>query len=110
MRTNSGAMGDMGKPRMIGLVERSPEPGSPFPPSMVLSPISRRPLRLLDATVRAVLNKPVPDGRAWHAGGSTQVANPRASIVVVTFNNLVFTRLCLESALANTDDEYELIV
>ena len=33
------------------------------------------------------------------------------SIVVVTFNNLVFTRLCLESALANTRySPYEIIV
>ena len=40
----------------------------------------------------------------------TRVDEPRASIVVVTRGNLVFTRLCLESVLANTDDGYELIV
>jgi GT2 family glycosyltransferase len=38
-------------------------------------------------------------------------AEPDASIVVVTYDNLVFTRLCLETVLANTDSmSYELIV
>jgi GT2 family glycosyltransferase len=36
---------------------------------------------------------------------------PRASIVIVTYNNLVYTRLCLESILKNTDYiNYEVII
>jgi GT2 family glycosyltransferase len=41
---------------------------------------------------------------------STPAAQPRASVVIVTFNSLVFTKLCLESVLSNTDPGYELIV
>jgi GT2 family glycosyltransferase/2-polyprenyl-3-methyl-5-hydroxy-6-metoxy-1,4-benzoquinol methylase/glycosyltransferase involved in cell wall biosynthesis len=39
------------------------------------------------------------------------VDRPRASIIVVTFNNLALTRLCLESILRNTEyPDYEVIV
>jgi GT2 family glycosyltransferase/glycosyltransferase involved in cell wall biosynthesis len=38
-------------------------------------------------------------------------ATPRASIIVVTYNNLALTRLCLESVVCNTDyPNYEVIV
>jgi GT2 family glycosyltransferase len=63
----------------------------------VLSPISRWPTRLPEATVKTVLARSVPKTPA-NRGGRT----PAVSIIVPTFNSLVFTRLCLETLLANT--------
>ncbi len=39
-----------------------------------------------------------------------EAPEPAASIVVVSFNSLPFTRLCLETVLANSDGPFELIV
>jgi GT2 family glycosyltransferase len=76
----------------------------PLPKSLLLTPQARRPIKLRESTIRAVLRRRVPS--------STEAAStrPRVSIVVVTFNNLVFNRLCLESILTNTACDYELIV
>jgi GT2 family glycosyltransferase len=77
----------------------------PFPGDMVLSPLSRRPTRLLGPTIETVLERPIPvRDRAIPHGGS------HASIVIVTYDNLVFTRLCIESLIAHTETDYELIV
>jgi len=83
---------------------RSPE-GQLFPASMPLEPVSRRPTVLPRATVEAALDTPVPryEGRV----GATRES---ASIVVVTHDNLAFTRLCLRSVLANSGEGIELIV
>jgi GT2 family glycosyltransferase len=78
---------------------------SPFPAEMSLEPVSRRPTVLPRATIEASLGNPVP-GRDAPA----ELGSGGASIVVVTHDGLVFTRLCLESVLANTDREFELIV
>jgi GT2 family glycosyltransferase len=76
---------------------------APFPPSLVLSPSSRWPTTLPEKTLRAVEESPPLEPRT--------VWKPRFSIVVVTFDNLAFTRLCLETVLANTKRrDYELIV
>ena len=85
---------------------------------MVLEPISRRPIILPESTVRVVgelpagaaaMHRPAlhrPSGPADASGRS-----PRASIVVVARDNLIFTKLCLESVIANSHDpDYELIV
>src|SRR5437868_6519404 len=110
-RTHIHARPDGGEQTVIGLAEGLQEEASPFAPEMVLTPLARRPLTLPEATVKAVLSRPVPDGRARQTTAPTQAASARASIIIVTFNNLVFTRLCLESVLANTDDEaYEMVV
>jgi len=92
----------------------------PFPSTMVLIPISRWPTRLPETTVQTVLARPVPEpltlpvdlGRTANTTqGTTQVAAKAVSIVIVTFNNFVFTRMCLESLLANTDyPNYEIVV
>ena len=76
-----------------------------FPADLSLVPLSRRPLRLAEATVQRVLDTAIV---ASHRAS----VRPRASIVVVTHNNVVFTRMCLASVIANTpsDAEYELIV
>jgi GT2 family glycosyltransferase len=77
-----------------------------FPSPMILSPLSRRPIRLPESTVRVVTRKAAP---AFAPRADASV--PRASIVVVTFNNLVFTRMCLESVLANTEyPNFEIVV
>jgi GT2 family glycosyltransferase len=77
-----------------------------FPSTLVLTATLRWPTRLPDTTVQAVLAAPTPRSRpASVAGGK------RASIVVVTFNNLVFTKFCLQSLLINTEyANYEVIV
>ena len=74
-----------------------------FPPDLLLTPVSRRPTRLDESTVSTVLESPPP---SYPAG--PHVA-PDASVVVVTRDNLVFARLCLESLLAATDGAYEVI-
>lgn len=73
-----------------------------FPDSMPLEPVSRRPTVLPRATVEAALAAPVPR----HEGSSATAA----SVVVVTHDNLAFTRLCLRSVLANSGEGVELIV
>ncbi|HXA42100.1 MAG TPA: glycosyltransferase family 2 protein [Candidatus Solibacter sp.] len=70
---------------------------TPFPRQLVLEPTSRRPTVLDADTVDRVLSAPIPPRR-----GLTPFVVPRVSIVVVTHDNLVFTRLCLESLLAST--------
>ena len=77
-----------------------------FPLELDLRPLSRRPTVLPAATVDSVLR-----ADAARLGPRAPNENPVASIVVVAFNGLVFTRLCLESVLANTDGPpYELVL
>jgi GT2 family glycosyltransferase len=76
----------------------------PFPEDLVLTPISRRPTRLEDSTLRSILDREVP------AQGVGPAAAPEASVVVITRDNLPFLRLCLESLLAATEGAYEVIV
>ncbi|MDX6505335.1 MAG: hypothetical protein QOE29_2460, partial [Gaiellaceae bacterium] len=69
-----------------------------------LTPVARRPLRLEAETVAAVAAAPLP-------AGESAAETPEVSVVVVTYDGLVFTRLCLESVLADTDaPPHELIV
>jgi GT2 family glycosyltransferase len=77
---------------------------APFPGDLVLTPVSRRPTRLEDATVRWVLDRDVP------AFPDRVADEPQASVVVVTRDNLPFLRICLESVLAGTELPCELIV
>jgi GT2 family glycosyltransferase len=85
-----------------------------FPHNMALTPLSRRPIRLPDATVETALMRPVPIFKRRAKPSTEQEERDdrkRVSIVVVTHDNLIFTRLCLESVLANTGSpSYELIV
>jgi GT2 family glycosyltransferase len=77
-----------------------------FPASMPLEPVSRRPTVLPRETVEAALAAPVQPFQAPAGSGRAS-----ASIVVVTHDNLAFTRLCLQSVLAHTDgDGFELVV
>jgi GT2 family glycosyltransferase len=79
--------------------------GAVFSPELVIEPVSRRPTTLADATVEAVAGHLVsthPEAPLLGAGS--------ASIVVVTHDGLPFTRLCLESLLAHTSGDFELVV
>jgi GT2 family glycosyltransferase len=81
---------------------------NPLPSSLLLSPTCRWPTRLPEATVQAVMARPVP--AAWRQGPNGPLT-ARASIVIVTYNSLVYTKLCLESVLSNTDyPNYEILV
>jgi GT2 family glycosyltransferase len=86
------------------------DPPAAMPPALPLdldlTLVSRRPARLSEQTVRAVMNGCTPV-----APRSPDAVRVEVSVAVVTFNNLVFTRMCLTSLLANTDGPaYEVIV
>jgi GT2 family glycosyltransferase len=89
---------------MRATIERpktNPEPAPAFcpgalPSDLDLRLLGRRPARLPEATVRGVMGAPIPVAPEMPPG---LIA---ASVVVVTFNNLAFTRMCLASLLANT--------
>jgi GT2 family glycosyltransferase len=84
---------------------RSAPPPELFPPQMQVEPVSRRPTTLARETVEAARDLPV----SVHSE-PPQLGPDSASIVVVTYNGLTFNRLCLESVLANTEGDFELIV
>jgi len=79
----------------------------PFPRDLVLEPASRRPTRLPAATEARVLARPIPF--TLPARGDEPVA---ASVIVPVRDNLVLTRLCLESLVGSTslELEHELVV
>jgi GT2 family glycosyltransferase len=73
-------------------------------PDLRLTPVSRRPLRLPEETLRRIARAPTPFGRSL---ASITVA----SVVVTSHDNLPLTRLCIESVLENTEQPaFELIV
>jgi GT2 family glycosyltransferase len=85
---------------------RPRRPATAFPAEMELEPVSRRPTTLPRPTVQAAQRNPVEVHEDPPALGAES-----ASIVIVTHSGLVFTRLCLESLLANTADcDFEAIV
>lgn len=76
---------------------------SPLPSDLDLTPLARRPLRLDVRTVQRVLERPIPT--------CSPVGAPAVSIVMVSYDDLVVTRLAIESILTSTHDvAYELIV
>jgi len=83
---------------------------SAFPPELDLTPVSRHPTTLADATVRAVLDQPVTRTSSY-AVPARPGAEAAVSLVVVTHDNLLFNRLCLESVLLDPSaPEYEIVV
>jgi GT2 family glycosyltransferase len=98
-----GAMLDHLGVRPPGLTTGSPA-GAPFPLEMSLAPVSRRPLRLPDATLQAV-------DEATGARRDEACATPAASIVIVTHGGAAVTKLCLETVLgAAPRPTFEVIV
>jgi GT2 family glycosyltransferase len=78
-------------------------PAPPFSADLDLRPISRWPTRLADATVAAVAGWPAKSALPPSRSGSAPPAAQSVSIVILTHDNLTFTKLCLESIVANTD-------
>jgi GT2 family glycosyltransferase len=76
-----------------------------LPPDLLLTPIRKHPTLLSDDTLCRIHDRPVarmPNG--------AQVENPSISVVIVTWNNLPFLRLALESILqAQTDTAFEIV-
>jgi GT2 family glycosyltransferase len=78
-----------------------------LPRDLVLTPVSRRPTELPKGTIEKMLARPIPTFPKPPAA----LPGKLVSIVLVSYENLPFTRLCLESILESTDvPGYELIV
>lgn len=91
-----------------GKTHRS-ESWSLLPASLDIKPVGRWPLRLREETERIVLERPLPPPSTEQL--TVAVDWPQVTIVVPSYNNLVFTRMCLESVLVNTRDlGFELVV
>ncbi len=76
-----------------------------IPDLLDLTPESRRPLVLSRETIDAAAGLPS------YSGPSTVAGPDAATIVIVTFDNLAISKLCLETILAHTPaGRYELIV
>ncbi len=79
-----------------------------FPDDLLLTPVSRWPTTLTGESTRAVLDLPI---EPRIPAVTAPPAHPEASIVVVTIDGLVFTRLCLESLLGTRSTiDFEVIV
>ncbi len=77
-----------------------------FPDELVLEPVSRRPTLLSRETIELAQRGPNPR----HSQPPTMRADS-VSVVVVTYDGLPFTRLCLETVLAHGGDlEFEVVV
>src|SRR4051794_20485193 len=74
---------------------------STFPSRLDLRPIKRGPTALPEATVEAILAADASMVRRPIRTVSDRSTPPTASLVVVVFDGLPFTKLCLESLLAN---------
>jgi GT2 family glycosyltransferase len=81
---------------------------APFPDDLELSPVSRWPTVLKEQTVRTVLEAPL-DGRIRQVAAD-RTGPPFASIVIVTFDGLLFTRLCLETLLMRLPPGVEIVI
>lgn len=94
-------LGHVGLAVAPGRSRRSPA-APELPDALDLTPAGKRPLRLQARTEDVVLGRPVPS--------ADRDGPPNTSIVVVTFDNLAFTRMTLESVLAHTAVPYEIVV
>jgi GT2 family glycosyltransferase len=94
----------------VGIQPAAPRPRRPdtvFPRDLVLEPVSRRPTSLAPETIQVAARQPSPP--RWSE--PPRLGNGSVSVVVVTFDGLPFTRLCLETALAHSGEaDLELIV
>ena len=84
----------------------APPGGATIPHGLELTLRGRRPPVMRDETERFVAAMSVPV-----AGAAAGLRSPPATVVVVTYNNLPFTKLCLASVIENTPaGDYELVV
>lgn len=102
----SAILSDLGVSVQGGRPGRAASSLLPFPADLSIIPVSRWPTRLAPSTIVAVDASPFPSYRA-----PGRAAEPEVSIVVVTWNNWLFTRLCLETLLGSTiHDSFEVVI
>jgi GT2 family glycosyltransferase len=71
-----------------------------FPDDLVLTPIARWPTTLPEESLRTVIDTPIEQRlREVREPRDARDTPPQVSIIIVTLDGLVFTRLCLESLL-----------
>ncbi len=75
-----------------------------LPPDLKLLPSARRPLSLPASTVEIALSRPLPPE------DSRTAEPPSTSVIIVTYGNLPLTRLCVESVLASTGPEVQVVM
>ena len=95
-------------PAAAGATETAAVARAPLlPAGLGLTLLARRPPKLPEVTVRWAAEAPVPEGYDLSAG-----RHPAASVVVVTHNNLAFTKLCVAGLFAAADPQtpFELII
>jgi GT2 family glycosyltransferase len=86
-----------------------PRARAPFADGLDLTPISRWPTRLSDQSTQAVIGTPVD--RRLRRPRAAPSSDPSLSIVVVAWNALAFSRLCLESLVGSrVSIEFEVVV
>jgi GT2 family glycosyltransferase len=88
---------DIVLPRLLADLGISPAKKPRAPRSLTIVPTSRWPTRLPEETVRAALSLPVPV-----VPNAIRPARKRASIIIVTYNGLVYTKLCLAGLLGTS--------
>jgi GT2 family glycosyltransferase len=77
-------------------------------PDLDLRPVRKHPTVFCEDTLAYLRARPV---MAFGEPGSTDPGEPRVSVIVVTHDNVLFLRLCLESILlAHVAARYELVV
>ena len=78
----------------------APRAGAALPPGdLDLTMVARRPPRLRDATEQWAISAPIPNGYDLCGGD-----RPVVSVVIVTYDNLVYTKLCIGAILAALDE------
>lgn len=75
-----------------------------LPDDLVLEPVSRRPLRLPEATETVAATLPLPPPPV------DQAEPVRATVIIVTYGHATVTRLCLATVLATTTPADEVLV
>jgi GT2 family glycosyltransferase len=79
-----------------------------LPNTLVLTPVSRHPVKLTGESVSTIAKQDAP---VIVTGDDVSPPGPRVSIIIITHNGSVFTRLCLLSLVANTGyPNYEIII
>ncbi len=105
VRLPRGRAPERGEQGLAGTDQTSPSDAE-IPLDLVLTPVSRHPTVLPEGTRRSI-DRLAPARRPEVA---TRADTPGTSIVVLTHNQLTFTRLCIASVLTNTEGDFEVIV
>lgn len=91
--------------RPPGRADQRTDPAPPWPLDLDLTVRRRRPTTLPTETLATVLGAPLPS-----PGRRDDDVAPTMTVVVAVHDRLVFTRLCVETVLATTAADVELVV